>query len=114
MISSFKHLQWVGIFFILSLSFYCAYKVAPSGGPEDKTPPEIVTFFPSKDSVGIKSLSFIEIEFSESVRKTTLPGHYWIIPGLQSDLEVKWKGSKKVRFHIQDSLEENQIPVAAP
>jgi hypothetical protein len=96
---------------VISTSFYCAYKASPSGGPEDKTPPKIISNFPATDSVGITSLSYIEIEFSETIRKTTLPGNYWIIPELESDLEVKWKGNKKVRFYLNELLEEEQTYV---
>ncbi|UCF62913.1 MAG: Ig-like domain-containing protein [bacterium] len=99
------------VIFLLGSLLYCAYKVAPSGGPEDKIPPEIIGYFPPKDSVGISSLSYVEIEFSETIRQTTLPNNYWIIPALENDLEVKWKGSKKVRFYLKDSLEKDQTYV---
>jgi len=113
MIGSRQKIPWdflrLAILMVTICTFlYCAYKVAPSGGPEDKTPPEIIRYFPPKDSVGITSLSYIEIEFSETIRQTTLLANYWISPKLESDLEVKWKGSKKVRFYLKDSLEKNQ------
>ena len=31
---------------LISLSLHCAYKATPSGGPEDKTPPEILYNYP--------------------------------------------------------------------
>jgi hypothetical protein len=96
---------------LVVLFFYCAYKVAPSGGPEDKTPPEIISHFPQTDSVGIKQLHFIEIEFSETIRRTTLPNNFWMLPELENNLEVEWKGGRKVRFVLQDSLEKNQTYV---
>ncbi|GAB4368165.1 MAG: Ig-like domain-containing protein [Calditrichia bacterium] len=89
------------------LFFYCAHKVAPGGGPPDKTPPQVVRSFPTPDSVGISHLDFIEIEFSENIRKTSLLNNYWIIPELPQPLEVKWKGGRKVRFYLKDSLNAN-------
>ena len=105
---SWSYFRLIILLGMISVSVYCAYKAAPSGGPEDKTPPEIIRGFPPTDSVGITSLPYIEIEFSESIRQTTLPANYWIIPELESELEVKWKGNKKVRFYLNDSLEKNQ------
>ena len=51
----------------LSILWECAYKVGPSGGPEDKTPPKIIYTFPSPDSINIKQLSYLEFHFSEGV-----------------------------------------------
>jgi len=101
----------MSVLFFLGTSLHCAYKVAPSGGPEDKTPPEIIAYYPPKDSVGLESLTYIEVEFSETIRQTTLLNNFWIIPALENDLEVKWKGSKKVRFYLKDSLENDQTYV---
>ena len=56
--------QFILICSFIGLFLYCAYKVAPSGGPEDKTPPEIVRHFPQSDSVGIQHFPFIEVEFT--------------------------------------------------
>ena len=104
-------------FFIIFLSIitlsvlYCAHKVAPTGGPEDKTPPLIVKNFPNADSVGIRKLNYIEIDFSEAIRQSTLLGNYWIVPEVGGGLEVKWKGGKKVRFYLPDSLAKNQTYV---
>jgi hypothetical protein len=91
--------------------FYCAHKVAPTGGPEDKTPPRIVKNFPNADSVGVRRLNYIEIEFDETIRQSTLLGNYWIVPEVNGGLEVKWKGGKKVRFYMPDSLAKNQTYV---
>ncbi|MEJ2048959.1 MAG: Ig-like domain-containing protein [Calditrichota bacterium] len=90
---------------------YCAHKVAPTGGPEDKTPPQIIKNFPNADSVGIRKLNYIEIEFDEAIRQSTLLGNYWIVPEVNGGLEVKWKGGKKVRFYVPDSLAKNQTYV---
>jgi hypothetical protein len=108
---------WLSILhsFLLILLFllflFCAHKVAPGGGPEDKIPPEIVKHFPAADSVGIKNLEYIEIEFNEPIRQSTLLENYWMMPRLEKDFTVKWKGNQKVRFYLNDSLETNQTYV---
>ncbi|MBN2365311.1 MAG: hypothetical protein EH225_04820, partial [Calditrichaeota bacterium] len=96
---------------VMLLATQCAHKAPPGGGPEDKTPPEIVNHYPPQDSVNISSLEYIEIEFSESVRKTSLSGNYWIMPELPEEIEVKWKGSQKARFFLGNSLERDQTYV---
>jgi hypothetical protein len=98
--------------FILYLdAFNCAHKVAPTGGPEDKTAPTVVKYFPANDSTGIESLEYIEVEFSEPIRKNSLSNNFWIIPELENKFKIKWKGSKKVRFYFVDSLEVDQTYV---
>lgn len=89
----------------------CAHKVPPTGGPEDKTPPTILRHFPLANSVGIDHLDYLEVEFSEPIRSSTLLGNYWIMPSLKNDFIVKWKGNKKVRFYFKDSLDKNQTYV---
>lgn len=92
-------------FFLLS---DCAYKVAPSGGPEDKTPPEIVSTFPTPDSTNIKSLPYLEFRFSESVDKASFQNETWLLPELPGGYELKWKGSKTLRIIFKDTLEKDQ------
>ncbi len=98
------------VFFIF-IFLVCAHKVPPRGGPEDKTPPTVIRHFPSADSVGITHLDYLEVEFSEPIRTSTLIGNYWIMPSLKNDFSVKWKGNKKVRFYFKDTLEKNQTYV---
>ncbi len=108
----FNIYQWVILFFLIFLLLWrCAHKMPPSGGPEDRTPPKVISTFPQPDSVNIENLQYIEIVFSESINKTSLFGNYWIIPELPSGFELEWKGSRKVRFWLKDSLEKNRTYV---
>lgn len=51
---------------LLSLSFLsCAKKGMPPGGPEDKTPPQVISTFPPADSTQVSPDVKIEITFSE-------------------------------------------------
>ncbi len=99
------------LLFFTFIFLVCAHKVPPTGGPEDKTPPTIIRHFPSADSVGIDRLDYLEVEFSEPIRSSTLLGNYWIMPSLKNDFTVKWKGNKKVRFYFKDPLDKNQTYV---
>ena len=86
----------------------CAYKVAPSGGPEDKTPPEIIHTFPAPDSTNIESLPYLEFRFSEAVDKASFRNETWILPELHAGYELKWKGGKTLRIILKDTLERDQ------
>jgi len=39
----------------------CASRGAPSGGPVDKTPPEVIKTFPATDSTNIRELTLLTI-----------------------------------------------------
>ena len=92
----------------LSILWECAYKVGPSGGPEDKTPPKIIYTFPSPDSINIKQLSYLEFHFSEGVDKASFSRETWLLPELPHGYEFKWKGDKKLRVILKDSLDKDQ------
>lgn len=101
----------LGVSFIMAVLLDCANKMAPTGGPRDETPPRVVSSFPAPDSVGITSLDYIEIRFSEDIRQTSLLNNYWIIPEISGKIEVKWKGGARLRFLLPDSLQSNQTYV---
>ncbi len=89
----------------------CAQKMAPPGGPPDKQPPEVVKTYPAANSVGLSHLEYIEIEFSEAINKSSLVNSYWLVPEVKHGVKPKWKGNKKVRFLLKDSLRQNQTYV---
>jgi hypothetical protein len=99
------------LFLIVNASMNCAHQAPPTGGPEDKTPPVVVNNYPYKESIGIRNLEYIEVEFSESIRQSSISNNYWIIPELTDGFKVKWKGSRKVRFYLNDSLEKDRTYV---
>lgn len=106
-----KHSQ-IAIILILALfSFllqHCASQKAPSGGPQDKTAPKIISTFPPPDSTNIATLSEILIEFDEAVDRSSIRDQIWMLPEPENPLEFKWKGNKKLRILLKDSLEQNQ------
>lgn len=86
----------------------CAVRKAPSGGPADKTPPEVVHTFPKADSTNIAALSYLEIEFQENLDRASLRSQVWLLPELPGGIELQWKGGKKLRCRLQDSLDKDQ------
>lgn len=86
----------------------CAVRKAPGGGPADKTPPEVVRTFPKADSTHIAALPYLEIEFQENLDRASLRNQVWLLPELPGGIELQWKGGKKLRCLLQDSLDQNQ------
>lgn len=95
----------IGMTLILSR---CAVQRPPSGGPPDKTPPQVVSMFPRPDSTNVKQLSYLEIRFDETVDRTSLRNQVWMLPEPPGGFTLKWKGGKTLRIVLSDSLESNQ------
>ena len=89
------------------LLLQCAHRVAPSGGPEDKTPPRVVRSVPEPGAVNVKELERIEIEFSEGISRGTLTNNFWLIPEPEQAPEIKWKGSKKLWLRLKSPLPDS-------
>jgi uncharacterized protein (DUF2141 family) len=107
---NFKFLPVV-IFFLAALFFFferCAVRQPPPGGPEDKTPPKLLKTFPNADSTNIKYLEYLEFQFDESIDRGSVRDQVWLLPELPNPPEIKWKGNKKFRVVLKDSLEKEQ------
>jgi len=88
----------------------CATKGRPSGGPVDKTPPEITYTFPSIDSIGVSNLDEIQIHFAERMDENSVQKALFISPAL--DYEIDWSGGDELTLEIpSDSLQPDQTYV---
>lgn len=83
----------------------CATPVAPSGGPPDETPPEVVATTPAEGAVNVDA-DAIRITFSEYVQETSLPQALSISPGFGQRLEYSWSG-RSVVVRFPEPLREN-------
>lgn len=63
----------------------CAVVKPPSGGPEDKTPPTIVSVVPAPDSSGVSRTSGIRLTFSEKVDSESFKKRIVTYPPLEFD-----------------------------
>src|SRR5258707_1491487 len=89
---------------LLSTSFFCAGQIAPSGGPPDTTPPEIVMTDPVPGSLNVRT-GRIVLGFSKYVDHGSVQGSLFISPSV-GDLAVDW-GGKEVELRFSDSLRPN-------
>jgi Bacterial Ig-like domain len=97
------------IFLFISIYSGCAARGVPSGGPVDKTPPEIVRTYPVTDSTNIHQLSLINIEFSEMMNESSVANNIFISPPL--DFEAEWESYTELNITLKDSLKNNQTYV---
>jgi len=64
----------------------------PPGGPEDTTPPKVISVSPKPDSTGVDLNKKIEITFSERMSEEPTEGAIFISPYPQKPLDFKWHG----------------------
>jgi hypothetical protein len=83
----------------------CAYKVAPPGGPEDKTPPLIVSASPPQGTLRAPRNQTVEFIFSEWVRTDNIDKSVFVSP-TQPRMKVKAYG-RKLRLVPQGTLKDS-------
>lgn len=68
------------VFLCILLFSRCANRMAPGGGPEDKTPPAILTTEPSPDTLRVSRDARINITFSEWIRSDDIEKSVFVSP----------------------------------
>jgi len=85
-------------------SFSCAGQIAPSGGPPDTTPPEIIAHEPATRALGVREGN-IRLEFSKYVVRHTVEESAFLSPNA-GKLTFDW-GSTDVEIRCADTLRPN-------
>jgi hypothetical protein len=93
--------------FLSFLAVSCAVVQPPSGGPEDREPPHIVSVIPVPDSAGVERETDIRISFSENVDGETFKERVRLYPAVGFD-EIKVKGNV-LRIRFSESLPETTL-----
>jgi len=96
-------------FLLIALAFSCAQIEAPSGGPEDKTPPEIISVTPKSGSVKVPLDTELEIIFSKNMNKSCTSAVF-ISPLFFDYPKYKWSG-KKLKITLPEKLKPNTTHV---
>ena len=86
----------LALFLFLSLVWRCAKEGMPPGGPEDTTPPEVVSVMPQSGSTRVDLSSRIEIIFSERMLAEITEESVFISPLPKEPFEFGWRGKKLV------------------
>lgn len=99
-------IQKITFVVVLTLLVYsCANQLPPGGGDIDRIPPEIVSVYPSDQTINFSD-RYIEIEFSEYVNKRSVQESIFISPNIPQRLEYDWSG-RYLEIILPDSLREN-------
>jgi len=73
------------------VSFGCAKIQAPPGGPEDKTPPEVLSVTPETGTVNVDRFAPVRIDFSEPITKDKIEDAVYISPRPSEEPEYRWE-----------------------
>ncbi|HLF13604.1 MAG TPA: Ig-like domain-containing protein, partial [Bacteroidota bacterium] len=88
----------------LSLGGGCASQVAPTGGPQDTVPPEIVSTSPSPGALNFRETNIV-LEFSEYVDRRSFQESAFLSPS-PGALRYEWGGSE-VEISFAETLRPN-------
>lgn len=91
------------LFVLLIILSGCANQTAPTGGPKDKTPPELVSSIPASQSTNVKTKK-IELEFDEHIKLDKPKDEIIISPYFENPIEFNYRKNK---VYIQF---ENDLP----
>ena len=97
------------LLFTLTIIFVgaCASERAITGGPEDRTPPEILSSKPQSGSLSVSRNTGITIRFSEQMDKASVKSALQIWPRPPGGFEVK-TGWTWVKVNFEQALEANE------
>jgi hypothetical protein len=82
----------LSLLFLILFLFHCAKEGMPPGGPEDTTPPKVVSVSPKPDSTEVSLNSRIEITFSERMSEDPTEAAIFISPFPTNPFDFNWRG----------------------
>ncbi|MFC1569836.1 Ig-like domain-containing protein [bacterium] len=95
----------------ISLLFLvCAKQGFPPGGPEDKTPPEVLRTIPEMGATRVDRTTDVQIWFNESVRHSAAKDAVFITPNPRGEVKFKWR-SKQLKIQFPDTLQSDRTYV---
>jgi len=95
-------------FLILALFvFGCAQTGPPTGGPVDKTPPEIIDFYPLHGSTNVDTSITITLRFADAINQSSLRSAFGLSPPPPGVVRADWSG-KKVEIRFEPALLSDQ------
>ncbi len=91
------------ILFIITVN--CANQTAPTGGPKDTDPPELVLSNPADGEINVSTRT-ITLEFNEFIKPKEAKEQIIITPRLNQEYEIKVKRDKLV-IELSEPLKDN-------
>ncbi len=90
----------------IPLLLLCAHQQSPSGGKTDKTPPSIVSIYPSKEAVNVNTDSEISIKWSEWIDRRNFENMFFYSPLNLGKPHFKWRGAY-CKISFDSSFQKN-------
>lgn len=109
-----QRIKFLEICVLLVVSFFllinCATRKAPTGGPVDRIPPQVLKTNPANDSLLVpEQLQKIGIVFSERMEQSSLSRNVFISPPLE--FEIDWRNWDEVDLILREPLLADQTYV---
>ncbi len=92
------------------LAASCAQVEPPRGGPEDRTPPVLLTVRPDSGAVGLRGVDRLEFTFSEKVDPRPAQRFLKLYPPLEI-AKTKWHGRRRAEVLLRDTLPADTVVV---
>jgi hypothetical protein len=89
----------------LLLATGCATPVMPTGGPPDRTPPELVAADPAADAINVRA-DRLSLEFSKPIDEASLRQAISIAPDFERLPDIITRG-RRVEIRFPEALREN-------
>lgn len=96
---------FASLIFSLSIIYSCARQLPPPGGPEDRTPPQILSVIPEQNATRVSLSTRPRLVFSEKIDHQSLAQAFFVSPPMPSEkpMRFRWHG-KEVEMIFPDSL----------
>lgn len=85
----------------------CAKQAPPPGGPEDKTPPEVISSIPENGSTDVSLKPKIVLSFSERMDRERIGEAVFVSPPPDGGIRLDWSGDD-LEIKIVDSLADDR------
>jgi len=97
-----KIIRWIASLVVLSA---CARQAPPPGGPEDRTPPKILSTTPEQNAVRVSLSTRPQFIFSEKIDRLSFEQAFFVspTPPIDEKIRFRWHG-KQVEVIFPDSL----------
>lgn len=70
----------------------CARQGFPPGGPEDRTPPEVVATWPPANAVQVPPIAQVSLTFSEKMQRQSVEQALFVVPRPPGTTSLRWRG----------------------